>query len=111
VSPAEAIELAEEIELHGQLRLAAYRTGFEAGRTSAYSAGRADAIADVKRTWHQVFGAVQLAGRRLAPGGDAWLDTVRRHGGTEYGGVGKPRVPVNNVVIETAINDMRGRAA
>jgi hypothetical protein len=75
----------------------------QAGRERAMSQGYAVAIADVKRTEHDIVHAIRLvARRRAAPGGAAWLAAVERHGGTEYGGTGQPRIPVPAAVIERA---------
>jgi hypothetical protein len=68
----------------------------------AWSLGYVAAIEDVKRTEHDIVHAIRLVARRAAPGGAAWLAAVERHGGTEYGGAGQPRIPVSAAVIERA---------
>ena len=95
--------------LDGQLRmrLQAFREGWRAAELAHaddYDRGYSDAIADVKRIQHAT---VKL----LAPGGAAWLDSVKRHGGTDYGGAGKPRVPVDPVAIDLARRMLNGRVA
>jgi hypothetical protein len=101
---AELLELIDERDMWLALRHDAYREGYMAGAQDQWAAGYVAAIADVKRTQHQTV-------KQLAPGGAAWLDTVKRNGGTEYGGAGKPRVPVDIVAIELAEMMMRGRVA
>jgi hypothetical protein len=105
------LERLEDIELAQRREHAAYRQGYADGARGQYEEGYVAAIADVKHTWHQVVSAVQLTGRRLTPGGDIWLAAVARHGLTEYGGAGKPRVPLPPEVIAQACREQEGRAA
>ena len=111
MNPAELLERLDEIELNERLRQAAYKQGWADGARGQYEEGYVAAIGDVKRTWHEVVGAVQLTGRRRAPGGDVWLAAVARHGLTEYGGAGRPRVPVPPEVIAQACREQKGQAA
>jgi hypothetical protein len=64
--------------------------------------GYVRAIEDVKAAQHGLVDAVRLGGRRLAPRGAAWLAAVERCGGTEYGGQGRPRVPVPAELLAAA---------
>lgn len=96
------IALSDERDAQLELRHHAYREGYRDGARDQFSAGYAAAIADVKRTWHEIAAAVGLACRRLTPGGDVWLDSVIRNRATEYGGAGKPRVPADPAAIVLA---------
>lgn len=91
-----AVALAEAIDHEAERAVWAQLAAQLAGqaRAEGEAAGYARAVADFKRGWHEVTGAVHLAGIRRGPGGAAWLADVERHGGTEYGGQGRPRVPV-----------------
>jgi hypothetical protein len=80
------------------------------GSGEQWSAGYAAAMADAKRTRHALVAAIPVAVARLNPGGAAWLAAVERNGGTEYGGAGQPRVPVDQAAIELARNMLKGRA-
>jgi len=80
----------------------AFREGYVHGARDQWAAGYASAIADVKRIQHQTV-------KQLAPGGAAWLNTVKRNGGTEYGGAGKPRVPVDPGAVQVAEMMLGGR--
>jgi hypothetical protein len=111
VTPDGLLERLDAIENWERIVDAAYRRGWADGSRGQYERGRADAAADIKATWHQVVDRVRLTGRRLAPGGDIWLRSVLAHGGTEYGGQGRPRVPVDQAVIESAAETLKGRAA
>jgi hypothetical protein len=104
VTPGELLELSAERDRWERLREDAYREGYMCGAQDQWAEGYAAAIADVKRIRHQ-------AVKRLAPGGEAWLEAVKRHGGTEYGGAGKPRVPVDPRALELARLTGKGRAA
>lgn len=56
----------------------------------------------------------ELRARRAVPGGEAYLASVLRNGGTEYGGVGRPRViaPVEVLrILVDRVNGDGGRAA
>jgi len=90
--------------------LASWREGYAAGARERFSEGYAAAVADIKRAEHELVDVIRLASRRARPGGGAWLAEVERHGGTEFGGIGKPRVPVPPEVIEQARRDL-GRTA
>jgi hypothetical protein len=103
---ADMIDPAAEVEYRRVL----CREAALAERDRAWSQGYAAAIADVKAAEHGTVAAVRLAGLRSRPGGAAWLAEVERHGGTEYGGAGKPRRPVPPEVIEQARRDL-GRTA
>jgi hypothetical protein len=95
---AALLEVSDLLDGQLRMRLAAYRDGYQAGELAHaddYGAGYVAAIADAKRVQHKM---VLL----LAPAGAAWLDAVKRHGGTEYGGAGRPRVPVDPAAIELA---------
>lgn len=105
---SDLLALSDERDVQLELRHRAYREGYVEGSGEQWAAGYAAAIADVKRAQHQAVAAVDLAGKRMAPGGTAWLATVERNGGTEYGGAGQPRVPVDLAVIEAARK--RGKA-
>lgn len=91
-------------------RQALAREAASAGQDRAWSKGYAQAIADVKAVEHDLVKVMRLALRRSAPGGAVWLETVERHGGTEYGGANHPRVPVPTLVI-TAARQAAGRGA
>jgi len=88
----------DEVELRRQL----CRETAAAERERSWSQGYAAAVADIKSVQHELVGAVRLVARRARPGGAAWLAAVERHGGTEYGGLGLPRVPVPTEVTERA---------
>ena len=60
------------------------------------------AIEDMKCTEHDIVHAIRLVAHRAAPGGAAWLAAVERHGGTEYGGAGRSRIPVPAAIVERA---------
>ncbi len=94
----DAIDPASEVRYRRVLAQEAAMA--QAGRS--WSEGYAAAIADVKRTEHDLVDVVRLATARSRPGGAAWLAGVERHGGTEFGGTGEPRVPVSAEVIEQA---------
>jgi hypothetical protein len=114
VVPPDVGQLLAESDLHEielRLRHAAYREGFTDGGRDQWAKGYAAAVADVKRSQHELVNAVRLGVRRLIPVGDAWLDNVLRHGGTEYGGKDRPRVAVNPALIKAAGGLQRGRAA
>jgi hypothetical protein len=71
-------------------------------RERAWSEGYAAAVADVKRAEHEAVDAVRHRFASHAPGGEAWLAAVQRHGGTEYGGEGRARVQVPAEVLARA---------
>lgn len=110
-SPAGLLELSAERDAHLQLRHAAYREGWMAGSQDEWSRGYAEGVGAVKAAQHELVNAVRLGVRRLVPSGDAWAAAVARHGGTEYGGAGRPRVPVSPAVVEVARGSRMGRAA
>ena len=87
-----------EVEYRRQL----CREAAAAEHERAWSLGYVAAIEEMKRTEHEIVRAVRLVGHRAAPAGAAWLAAVERHGGTEYGGAGLPRVPVPTKVIDRA---------
>ncbi len=101
---ADLLELSDERDQWHARVLGAWREGYVRGAQDQWAEGYVAAIADVKRAQHQ---AVRL----LTPGGEAWLDAVRRHGGTEYGGAGKPRVPVDPRALELARLTGKGKVA
>jgi hypothetical protein len=82
-----------------------YDLGEQAGRA------RADELAALR--WRPIAEQVhriadlpeyaELLKRRAAPGGASYYAAVLRNGGTEFGGVGKPRVPVSAEVCEAAV--------
>ncbi len=111
MNTAELLEVSRERDVQLSLRLAAYREGWSAGARQQWDLGYVAAIESVKRMEQEVTAAVALAGRRLDPGGEAWLAAVARNGGTEYGGRGRPRVPVDLALIEMATNTVKGRSA
>lgn len=102
---ADLLQLSNERDAQLALRHRAYREGFMDGGRDQWHEGYVAAVADLKRTQAElvtVLGqAAELAARRRVPGA-AWLAAVERHGGTEYGGAGKPRVPVDPARIELA---------
>ncbi len=108
---ADLLSLSHERDVQLELRHRAYREGYMEGSAEQWSAGYAAAVADMKAVQRDLVAAVDRAGRRRAPGGAAWLASVQRHDGTEYGGAGKPRVPIPPAAIETARKMMTGRAA
>lgn len=97
------LELSDERDQWHARILGAWQEGYVHGAQDQWTEGYVAAIADVKRAQHMTV-------RQLAPGGEAWLATVRRNGGTGYGGAGKPRVPVWIGAIELA-RQMRGGKA
>jgi hypothetical protein len=101
-SPRSLLELSDERDRALQLRLAAYREGYLHGGQDQRAAGYAAAIGDVKREQHELARGVQLEAARSVPAGAAWLAAVARHGGTEYGGAARPRVPVDAEAIDRA---------
>lgn len=103
IDQAELLDRSRERDVQLELRHRAYREGYMEGSGEQWSAGYAAAIAHVKRIQH-------ITVAQLAPGGAAWLDSVKRNGGTEYGGAGKPRVPVDLVTVELAEMMLKGRA-
>ena len=111
---AELLDRSRERDVQLGLRHRAYREGYMEGGRDQWSAGYTAAVADLKRTQAElvtVLGqAAELAARRRVPGA-AWLAAVERHGGTEYGGAGKPRVPVDPARIELGRQMLKGRAA
>jgi hypothetical protein len=100
---AELLDRSDERDTALKLRHNAYREGYVHGAQDRWAEGYVAAVADVKRAQHMTV-------RQLAPGGAAWLATVERNGGTEYGGAGQPRVPVDPVAIELARQMLRGGA-
>jgi hypothetical protein len=78
------------------------RDAAQAERGRSWSEGYVAAIEEIKRMEHAIVRPVRLAGRRVAPGGAAWLAAVERNDGTEYGGQGLPRAQVPAEVIERA---------
>lgn len=89
------LALSDERDQQDALRQQVEAEAFRRGQAEAESRGYARAIADVKRAQHQIVDAVRLEGERNRPArGGIWEANVRAHGGTEYGGAGKPRVPV-----------------
>lgn len=110
-SPSALLTLSDERDAALQLRHAAYREGYLDGGRDQWDAGYAAAIGDMKRTEHELVDSIRLTSRRFAPGGAAWLAAVAAHGLTEYGGAGRPRVPVAPEVIAQACREQRGRAA
>jgi hypothetical protein len=99
---SDLLDLSHERDEQIELRKRAFREGYMEGSGEQWSAGYAAAIADVKRFQH-------ITVTQLAPGGAAWLNSVKRNGATEYGGAGKPRVPVDLVTVELAEMMLRGK--
>ena len=98
----ELLDRSDERDTALKLRHAAYREGYVNGARDQWAAGYVAAVADVKRAQHMTV-------KQLAPGGAAWLDSVKRNSGTEYGGTGKPRVPVDPRAIQLAEMMRAGR--
>lgn len=105
-----AAAIGPDYEAENKYRRALCEEAAFAERERAWSEGYAAAIADVKAAEHGAVDAIRLAVARSAPGGAVWLAAVERHGGTERGADGKPRVPVRPAVIERARQEL-GRAA
>jgi hypothetical protein len=105
---AELLDRSAERDASLRARLAAWREGCARGAGQRFEEGYVTAIADVKRAQHELVDRVRLEVRRLAPGGAAWLASVERHGGTEFGGIGHPRVPVGPADIERARRMLKG---
>ena len=104
---ADLLELSDLLDGQLRMRLQAFREGWRAAELAHaddYHRGYVAAIADVKRFQ-------QMTVKQLAPGGAAWLDSVKRNGGTEYGGAGKPRGQVGLVAAELARMMLNGRLA
>jgi hypothetical protein len=108
---ADLLQLSDERDAWHELWQRTWRDGYGEAAREQWAAGYAAAITDIKRAQRQMYDAIQRAGVRLAPGGAAWLAAVERNGGTEYGGAGKPRVPIPPEVIETARQAQKGRTA
>jgi hypothetical protein len=85
-----------------EYRRALCREAAEAARERAWGEGYVAAVADIKRTEHDLVDAARLAGLRARPAGAAWLAAAQRNNATEYGGEGKPRVQVPAGVIDRA---------
>jgi hypothetical protein len=94
----DAIDPDTEAAYRRQLATEAYQRG----QDDAYSAGYVAAVEDVKCTEHELVDVMRLVGLRARPCGVAWLAAVDRHGGTEWGGAGQPRVQVPADAIERA---------
>ena len=103
VALVDAIDPATDAEYRRQLATEAYQRG----REDAYGAGYVAAVEDIKRAEHELVDAMRLVGLRARPCGAAWLAAVERNDGTEYGGLGGPRVPVPAEVIERAKEALR----
>ncbi len=95
--------------LESRYRMTLVKQAADAAHELGWSAGYAAAIGDVKRAEHEMRDAIRLAGRRMDPRGAVWLAAVTRHGGTEYGGENRPRVPVPGPLIERARQAREGR--
>jgi hypothetical protein len=100
--------LSDERDLQLAARLNAWREGYATGSAERFAEGYAAAIADVKRAHHEIVRGVRVGLARSAPAGAAWLAAVVRHNGTEYGGAGRPRVPVPPAVIARAWQEQGG---
>lgn len=99
----DAIDHETDHELRRQLAAEAYQRG----QDDAYSAGYVAAVADMKRTQHELVDAFRLTGLRYSPRGAVWLAAVERNCGTEFGGLGMPRVPVPPEVVKAAKGGQR----
>lgn len=82
-----------------------FELGVTAGRMAAEQAAadrwvpiaeRIDRIADLPTY-------ADLLIRRAVPGGPAYYAAVLRNGGTEFGGVGRPRVPAPPEAVKAAV--------
>jgi hypothetical protein len=115
MNPADVAALVDALDPLAEIR---YRRALAqeaalAQRERSWSEGYAAAIADVKAADHAIPAAIRRYGRprpdpASSPAGAAWLAAVDRHGGTEYGGAGKPRVPVPPEAIARARREQGG---
>lgn len=104
-----AADLVEEIGDRAAADLAAfrdaYRLGFETGVTVGEQRANAEILAEdeqitADRKMLQV--RAELAALRSQPSGPAYYASVLRNGGTEFGGIGRPRVPIPAEVLDAA---------
>jgi dihydrodipicolinate synthase/N-acetylneuraminate lyase len=81
----------------------AWADGYRAGFDTGCDVGYARAHHEMDQVWRELAAYVRsmasvptaedIHRRRAEPGGPAYYAALLRHGGTEFGGVGKPRVP------------------
>lgn len=87
----------------------AARTFFDLGvQTGRMAAEQAEAerwapVAEHVRRTAGMPTRAELETRRSAPGGDAYFAALLRYGGTEFAGVGKPRVPAPPGAYQAAL--------
>lgn len=98
------------------LARAMFDHGVDVGRALAEraEAERWAAVAADVRAMAGEPAAREMARRRAVPAGEAYFRDLIRHGGTEFAGVGRPRVPAPAGAYEAALawaRDRKGRAA
>lgn len=70
MTPAELLDLSDERDGQLQLRLDAYRQGYEDGRDAGYDRGYEDGIAERKRAQQDLVEALKIHARRWVVRGE-----------------------------------------
>lgn len=108
-----AAELADDLAGQRRREEDAYRFGYRDGYAAGEVVGAQRAERELTAMWDRQaehigrIGArpahAELARRRAEPGGDAYFAALLRKGGTEFGGIGRPRVPAPPGAYERAL--------
>lgn len=108
-----AAELVDDLVGQERHVIAAYRWGYRDGYASGQVVGTLRAERELTAVWDAQAAHVaglrgipahaELANRRALPGGSAYYEALLRNGGTEFGGVGRPRVPAPPGAYEQAL--------
>lgn len=100
-----AAELVDDLAAQRRREEQAFRDGYGYGFAAGEQVGAQRAERELTARWaaaadhvHTVAGRpahADLEARRAEPGGPAYFAALMRHGGTEFAGVGRPRVPAS----------------
>lgn len=117
-------ELADTIGHHVAADAAAFAHAYRLGYETGVQVGRAQLdheLTEQDRRHAEYLRGIasttthaELVRRRTEPGGDAYYAALIRHGGTEFAGIDKPRVPAPPGAYERALawaNRQRHNAA
>lgn len=110
-------DLGDLAERDRKTYTAGYRDGQRDAHRSGWDIGYAHAHHEMTERWAWMAKRVRAStndptyAERYAPGGPAYYAALVRHGGTEFAGVGKPRVPAPAGAYETALKRQGKRAA
>lgn len=115
LTAAELVDtIGDTAEREADIYRVAWQDGFRVGFEDGADVGYTRTHHEVAVAWSRIADHVRSMGRpgsrthaelvqrRSMPGGPAYHAAIIRHNGTEFGGVGKPRVPAPPEAVEAA---------